>query len=607
MEESITAVDTHPQPAPQNLPETTPPVAPVVTFTKVDNNLTGIGFFTASSKRSRKAIEKTTVVVDQGVEHRISILPSAKYGLPITQDQDFWLALMKLVSDHVQREGKLTNPFAFTTAELRHILGQVNSGQNYKAVNEWLSVMNSTAIEGGSYNVARKTWYTEKTHAVDRVITVGKQLPDGTIADKNHIWFSQWQLDNINSGNLIAVELTTYTQLENNISKNLVPHLQEWLYASQRDGRFEKQYDDVCQLLGIRAYKYRSDIERKFGASLEELTIHGYISKWAIEPMADRKHYKLVLWHGRKYHGDRQVRLSKKPKAEVLTAGEAAPAQRPRQRHLNLASVPEPRPTPPPVVIDYSVVAELEKRGVGNADARKLLATLKPGQPILDQLEYGDLQIEQSRGKITNPPGFYISLLQRDVPVPATFESSRARNARLAAENEQLQALADRQAANLAQEEAERQKLDSQIAALPEEARLALLAQAKAELLAQHPNMAMFFKTHQGSAVEDGSVKVRMRNLLAQGWQPPKPTTQAEKPHHATNPDIRQATPLQETAPVRTAADQPKPVTPPAADTWNTPFSTHLNLVLSTLQLGAPLATAPVVEQWNRPLDTRKN
>src|SRR5438477_214453 len=85
---------------------TAPQPKPAI-FTKVDNNLTGIGFFTASSKRSRKAVEKTTVVIDQGVEHRISILPSAKYGLPITQDQDFWLALMQLVNERIQQEGKL--------------------------------------------------------------------------------------------------------------------------------------------------------------------------------------------------------------------------------------------------------------------------------------------------------------------------------------------------------------------------------------------------------------------------------------------------------------------------------------------------------------------
>src|SRR3982074_2680119 len=107
MEESIKTVDAQtPQPvAAEILPAVLPSSTTPSNFTKVDNNLTGIGFFTASSKRSRKAIEKTTVVIDQGVEHRISILPSAKYGLPITQDQDYWLALMQLIENRRRREG----------------------------------------------------------------------------------------------------------------------------------------------------------------------------------------------------------------------------------------------------------------------------------------------------------------------------------------------------------------------------------------------------------------------------------------------------------------------------------------------------------------------
>jgi hypothetical protein len=138
--------------------------------------------------------------------------------------------------------------------------------------------------------------------------------------------------------------------------------------------------------------------------------------------MANRKNYKLVLWHGRKYHTDRQTRLEKKSHLENSPSGESAAQpkeHRPRQRRLNLAPVSEPQP---PVIIEYNVVSELEKRGVGGADARKLLASLQPGQPVLDQLEYGDLQIEQAKGKITNPPGFYISLLQRNIPIPSTFD-----------------------------------------------------------------------------------------------------------------------------------------------------------------------------------------
>ena len=545
MEESSTAVETQPQPPDQNLPAIPPSQVPASTFTKVDNNLTGIGFFTASSKRSRREIEKTTVIVDQGVERRISILPSAKYGLPITQDQDFWLALMKLVSEHIQREGKLTNPFTFTTAELTKILGQAHSGKNYKAVEEWLAVMVSTTVEGGAYNTVQKSWMTKRTHAVEQTVTVGKELPDGTIADKNNIWFSQWQLDNINAGNLIAVELGIYTQLENNISKNLVPHLQEWLYASQRDGRFEKQYEDVCQLLGIRVYKYRSDIERQLNPSLIELTTYGYISKSAIEPMADRKHYKLVLWHGPKYHRDRQARLSKKPGAEILPAEENSPTRRPRQQRLYPRAEIAAKPEQPSVIIDYRLVAELAKRGVGEQDARQLLSTLKPDQLILDQLEYLDFQIQQasgSRSEIKNPPGFYIERLRANIAVPPTFETSNAKIARQQAEFERRQAITAQQEAALAAEEAERQNLDAQIAALPEEARLALMNQAKADVLASHPNMAQYFSAHPDSAMEDGAVRRQVKELLAQGWQPPQP----QNPHYAINPPVRQATALQE-------------------------------------------------------------
>jgi len=579
MEESITkAVEPNPQHH-ESLPLTSshqPPALPS-TFTKVDNNLTGIGFFTASSKRSRKAIEKTTVVIDQGVERRISILPSAKYGLPITQDQDFWLALMQLVEERRRQAGSLNNPFVFTTAELLKILGQSDAGKNYKAVEEWLAVMASTTIEGGAYNTVQKTWMTKRTHAVETTITVGQELPEGRLAEKNHIWFSQWQLDNINAGNLIAIELNTYTQLENNISKNLVPHLQEWLYASQRDGRFEKQYEDVCQLLGTRVYRYRSQIEEQFSPSLNELTTHGYLAKWAIEKMADRTHYKLVIWHGPKYHSDRQTRIEKKSRFEPLPAGESSTGvHRPRQRRLKLTPAAEPTPA---VVIDYRVIAELAKRGVGEADARKLMAALPPGQPVLEQLEWGDYQIAQGRGKITNPPGFYISLLQRNVPVPSTFETSQTRKAREQAELEQAQAIQQQRETALAAEEAERTALDNQIAALTSEARQELYDTAAADFYTQYPHLAAIAKANPESAIHDGTIQGRMRNFITSGW----------KPQQAINQPERQATDLQELPPVPEPAVTVTPVL-------------NLEAVFTTLLLPAPKQPAP--EPASPDLDT---
>jgi hypothetical protein len=512
-----------PLPATETPSTEVPSRVPANTFTKVDNNLTGIGFFTASSKRSRKAIEKTTIMVDQGVKYRISILPSAKYGLPITQDQDYWLALMHLVEKRRRQEGKFTNPFVFATAEIIQILGQVDSGQNYKAVQEWLSVMAFTGIEGGAYNVAQKRWSIDRTHAVERIVSAGKKLPDETIADKNYVWFSQWQLDNINAGNLIAIEMSTYTQLENNISRTLVPHLQEWLFASQRDGRFEKKYEDVCQLLGVRIYQYHSDIERQFKPSLDELTTFGYLAKWAIDPMADREHYKLVLWHGPKYHRDRKARQESQGRIEPPGGDEAQAARQPRQRRLNLASPAEPeRQTTAAAVIDPQIIAELAQRGIGETDARQILGSLPPDHPVLDVLEYGDSLVSRKRSKIENPPGFYISLLLRKVPVPASFLSSRKAREIEAANQAKYQARMERQAAELAAEEEERRSLNARIAAMTPEVRQELFGQATKKLLQSHPKWGFehYLKTNPEALGEEGPVYGQMRQMLKEGWNP---------------------------------------------------------------------------------------
>src|SRR5215471_21482438 len=95
---------------------------PTPEFVKVEKNLASLGFFTPSSKRLRNAQEKsftiTTVVDGQRLELKGTIIPAAKYGLPITADQDKWIALCKILTDILQKEGKVENPVSFTSAEI---------------------------------------------------------------------------------------------------------------------------------------------------------------------------------------------------------------------------------------------------------------------------------------------------------------------------------------------------------------------------------------------------------------------------------------------------------------------------------------------------------
>ena len=96
------------------------------------------------------------------------------------------------------------------------------------------------------------------------------------------MWFSDWQLQNINGRYLLPIDFDVYRQLRTHIARALVLHLQIWLYASQRAQVFEKRYADVCQLLGLRTYEHHSKIVEKLGPALEELASHRYLSSWQI-------------------------------------------------------------------------------------------------------------------------------------------------------------------------------------------------------------------------------------------------------------------------------------------------------------------------------------
>jgi hypothetical protein len=82
------------------------------------------------------------------------------------------------------------------------------------------------------------------------------------------------------------------------LPKILVPLLQVWLYASRAEGRFEKRYPELCEVLDIVCHKHLSLIRRQLEPSLTELTQYGYLAAWAIQPTVDGREYKLVATHG---------------------------------------------------------------------------------------------------------------------------------------------------------------------------------------------------------------------------------------------------------------------------------------------------------------------
>jgi hypothetical protein len=438
----------------------------------VEKNLASLGYFTPSNKRVRTQTTKTvafTKIVDgQRLQAKATIIPGATFGLPTTADQDKYIALQKIVTDFKKHHGEVRNPIGFSSAELLDLLGQCrNSGRNYEHIDEWLNVMTATTIisEGMIYLDGRQIWSKDRFRVFDKAASIGSKLEGGRRADKNYVWLSRWQLDNINNNHLLPLELESYLKLKNHISKALVPHLQIWLYASRNACAFEKRYDELCQVLNLHRYSNTSKIKEKLGSSLDELVEYGYLAGWNLDLTSDHAGRKIIFRHGERFGCDQKKAPASQSNAQIRQT------LREEEHKLN-----------------PSLVEELVRRDIPERQAKKLLANIAEGQDVMDQLEWGDYWTRQNTGsKILNPPGFYIYLIKENIRPPELFETSRKKAIFSKQKQAREQEIEKQAALEFAYEDYRDQILESYIAEnYPGEKYQALIERKKQELSPQY-------------------------------------------------------------------------------------------------------------------------
>lgn len=392
-------------------------------FIKIEKNLISLGFFTPSSKRIKdeksKTITFTKVIDGKRIEAKATIVPAAIYGLPVTADQDKYLALQKIINDLRQEKGEVVNPVTFTSAEMLKLLEQADAGKNYQEISEWLDLMSNTGIisEGVVYLAGKKVWAKDRFRVFDRAVSFGRELEPGKVAEKNYVWLSEWQLENINNNYLLPVDFDAYKQLKNHISKALVPLLQIWLFASREEGYFEKRYDEICQLLRIRQYFYLSEIKRNFAPSLDELVEHEYLESWQIEKTSDKKGYKVIFRHGEKFHQDRKKRLGQK--------GQNAPVE--RQQAQLLPQDPEKGKElaePPVEAQNLSVITQEDEQLIGWLVVEFGITATKAFELVSLNREATKAQLEAWPYRNASPQnraGWMIEAIEKNYNLPLDF------------------------------------------------------------------------------------------------------------------------------------------------------------------------------------------
>ena len=389
-----------------------------VEVVRVEKNLIALGFFSTTSNRVKEIKEKTLTFArrdgDKLMQARVSILPSAKLGLPTLADQDKYFAFMNVLARRRARDGRIENPVKFQSAELLNELQLSAHGKNFRMIDEWIDRMTLTGIKsaGAVYLAGRKQFASDTFHVFNRWIRAGERLEDGTITDSNWVWLSDWQLENINQSFLLPVDFDEYRKIRNKIARILIPHLQIWLYASEADGAFVKCYDELAALLGVPVRTVQSKVDEQLAPSLDELTAKGYLSEW------------------RSGGEGRAIRRAPRPRREVFPRRAAAewPIGENVWSSRKKLAQPMLKPLPPG---GEDLLAKLLELDVAEDVGRELLTDAGRHAFVRDTLDkwpaYVASRGSKRGGEIANAAAFLVSVLRggKRIVVPRASEEQR--------------------------------------------------------------------------------------------------------------------------------------------------------------------------------------
>lgn len=381
-------------------------IAADVDLIRFERNLLNIGFFGAHDTRKQKGstrrIEQIVSRDGQRIKVTAEFRASDLLGLPSTADRDKFLAFMKIAGEQRARTGRISNPIRFSGYRLLRELGISDSGENYEEISRWGKRMADTTItsEKVIYLATRKKYADKTVHVFRSFTRVGQSGPNGESRSETYeVELEDWLLENLNHSYVIPEDFSAYKQLKRPTAKGIFGNLHIWFHASKGQP-VEKDYLELCALLNVTPYAHLSKIKDTMGRSLDELITVRYLSQWDIQPMSTKKGYKLILWPGNELM--RVLAISQK-KQQALAAAEPAILSPQRQEAID----------------------GLIRVGLLPAKASELVERFD-SETILDQIEYLEsLLVNDKRGRIENPPGFLIYMVENALPVPSDFVTSR--------------------------------------------------------------------------------------------------------------------------------------------------------------------------------------
>ncbi len=387
------------------------PVAVDPDLVRFEKNLLQIGFFGANDSRDKNRTSRRIEQVVYRNGHKVKVAAefrgSEQLGLPSTTDRDKFIALLKILSEERVKTGQIANPIRFSGYRMIQELGLSRNGEIYDEIVLWGKRMTDTTItsEKVVYRAAKKVYSDEVLHVFRSFKRTGESNLNGSERQEHYeVMLEDWLIENLNQRYVIPEDFNAYKMLTRPTAKGIFGNLHLWFHASQ--GRtVEKDYAELCNLLNVQVYPHLSKIRSTMGLALNELVNIKYLDKWDVQPMSSKDGYKIVLSPG---------------PALMRVLRESYP----EQRELPTAKSEDSKTASPP---EEEAIRLLKRHGILPAKCGTLVERFG-ADLVCDTVEYLETQMNTGkRNSIENPAGLIIYSLEKELPVPAGFISSRRR------------------------------------------------------------------------------------------------------------------------------------------------------------------------------------
>jgi hypothetical protein len=419
------------------------------------------------------------------IPRKLTITGSDAHGLPTSTDDEVLLGLLQLTKLQQFKDRRVF----FSRYQLIKLLRWPVNGQSYdridQALNRWIGV--TLYYQNAWRDRETNQWVDEKFHILERIKIYSQEnersrpKPDPgqgsfEFASSFFVW-NDAVYRSFTSGNIKSLDYDFVLELESSISRRLYRFLDKRFYKA-RNLSFELK-NLAYEHIGLSRNSPVADLKRKLLTAIDEL-----VEKQFLKPLPKEQRFRKEragVWHVHFEKSDFVPVAANKASAETKTA-------------------------PPGSETDLSettaVIQKLVDAGVRLETAVEL-AGKYPVAYIESKIQLTEHLTKTKSKKVSdNPPGFLITAIRTDIPLPRSFVTPEQKQAKEDAKKKRQEVLQQQEAKRKEREEAaereRRRTIDQFWASLPKEDRIA----AEAEALSQADRMYQDLLSKGGSLAE---------------------------------------------------------------------------------------------------------